>query len=261
MVARGEPLRNLPAESGEIYMQRQVSSAIASMETPIIFDVGANIGLWTLQFLELQQNEKCKIFCFEPVPKTREKLLAALPTSDECRSIEVVPVALSDEDGSSHINILGSETSGRNSVVDDPLQIETPLDRIEIETRTVDSFVAEKNIDRVNFLKNDTEGHDYFVLCGAAELLNSGQVDVVQFEYTKRWIDSRSFLKDVFNLIRNKPYRLARIREDRLEVFDQWHAEMERFFAANYALVHDSALSWFDVRRGSFDEANAFVCD
>jgi ribonucleotide reductase alpha subunit len=38
-----------------------------------------------------------------------------------------------------------------------------------------------------------------------------------------------------------------------------WHPEIERFFAANYALVHDRALGWFDVHRGIFDKANTYA--
>ena len=80
---------------------------------------------------------------------------------------------MSDTVGNRHINILGSETSGRNSIVDDPLQQETPLDRLTIRTNTLSDFCAETGLDNVDFIKIDAEGHDFQVIKGAESLLRT----------------------------------------------------------------------------------------
>ncbi len=55
------------------------------------------------------------------------------------------------------------------------------------------------------------------------------------------------------------PYRVARVRRDHIEVFDEWHPELERFFEGNYVVVHEPALAWFDARHGTFDAANTYA--
>jgi hypothetical protein len=97
----------------------------------------------------------------------------------------------------------------------------------------------EHSIDQVDLIKIDTEGNDFRVIQGASVLLTKGGVGVLQFEYNHRWIHSRSYLKDVFDLVRNTPYRVAKVCSTALEVYSEWHPELERFFETNYILVHE----------------------
>lgn len=264
MVARGEPLRNLPDSSGEIYMQKKVAQALSGLGQPVVFDVGGNLGQWSLQFLELMAAQKAHMdalgyHVFEPVPKTRAKLTENIAAAAYSDIAHIHSVALSDRVGTAKINIMNSPTSGRNSIVDDSLGLEPTMDQIEIETRTLDEVTTAEGIDHVHFIKIDAEGHDFAVISGGADLIAREAVEVIQFEYTKRWIDSRTFLKDVFLLAKDTPYQVVRLRPDGLERFETWHPEMERFFAANYALVHERALDWFDVTFGRFDASNTYA--
>ncbi|MEN8677625.1 MAG: FkbM family methyltransferase, partial [Alteriqipengyuania sp.] len=258
MAARGEPLRNLPEASGEIYIQQKVAAALTRKPGAAVLDVGGNLGQWSIQFLKTARSggvnlDTLAFHTFEPVPATREKLTVNIAAAGFETAVTIHPVALSDTVGETHINILGSETSGRNSIVDDPLQQETPLDRLTIRTTTLRDFCAETGIDHVDFIKIDAEGHDFHVIKGAESLLKDGRVGAIQFEYTKRWIDSRTFLKDVFALVASRRYTVYRAMPNRLERLEAWHPELERFFAANFVLVHDDAQGWFDIHPGRFD--------
>lgn len=265
MRARGEPVRNLPDSSGEIYMQKQIVKALAGERVPVIFDVGANLGQWSTQFLQTGDSHqgfeisRLVHHAFEPVPATREKLVSALKKNTHGSRVNVHPFALSKVAGRAQINILGSQTSGRNSLVPDVLQQETPIDILEIETRSLDGVCSDLGVSHIHFIKIDAEGHDFSVIEGGRELIAAGKVDCIQFEYTKRWIDSRSFLKDVFAFIEGSPYKLHRIRENKLEHLEEWHPELDRFFSANYALVHKRAQHWFDIYRGKFDLSNTYA--
>lgn len=264
MIARGEPLRNLPASSGEVYLQKKVSQALAGCSEAVILDVGGNLGQWSILFLETAKSQGINLdslvhHAFEPVPATRDKLIKNIADAGFESVTKIQPVAMSDRVGETHINILGTATSGRNSLVDDPLQQEEPLDRLAIITDTLDYFSNTNHIDHIHLVKIDAEGHDFFVIKGASAMLEAERIDVIQFEYNRCWIDSRTFLKDVFALIDGSAYSLMRIRSDRLEFLPDWHPEVERFFEANYALVHARALDWFDVRRGTFDNSNTYA--
>lgn len=264
MAARGEPLRNLPETSGEIYIQRKVAAALARKSGATVLDVGGNLGQWSIQFLQVARSsgvdpDALALHTFEPVPATRAKLTANIAAAGFEAAATIHPVAMSDTVGETHINILGSETSGRNSIVDDPLQQETPLDRLTIRTNTLHDFCTEAGIDRVDFIKIDAEGHDFLVLKGAESLLQQARIGAIQFEYTRRWIDSRTFLKDVFALVASSRYSVYRAMPNRLERLDAWHPELERFFAANFVLVRDDAQGWFDIHPGCFDRANTYA--
>jgi hypothetical protein len=62
-------------------------------------------------------------------------------------------------------------------------------------------------------------------------------VEVWQFEYNHRWLAEKRCLKDVFKFIADKPYRLGKLYNNGIEIYDKWHPELERFFEANYVLI------------------------
>ena len=124
---------------------------------------------------------------------------------------------------------------------------------------TLDAFCREEKIDRINLAKCDAEGHDLRILRGARPLLQSGRIDVFQFEYNHCWVFSRAFLRDVFTLVEGLPYVVVRVTAQSLEVHDTWHPELERFFQSNFALVHRNALQWFKTRDARYSGANTLA--
>ena len=147
-------------------MQNKVSEACAGSLGSVIFDIGANIGQWSTLFLQTAKSQGLNLdslvyHAFEPVPATRAKLTANIAAAGFASLAHIQSVAMSDRIGESHINILGSETSGRSSLVDDPLQYDKPLDCLTITTDTLDHFCSEQGIDHVDFVKIDAEGHDF----------------------------------------------------------------------------------------------------
>src|SRR5580704_8550002 len=50
-----------------------------------------------------------------------------------------------------------------------------------VECITIDAFMAESGIDRVDLLKIDTEGHDLAVLKGARNALRDRRIKMIQF--------------------------------------------------------------------------------
>jgi hypothetical protein len=98
----------------------------------------------------------------------------------------------------------------------------------------LDQYADEKEIARFRLVKVDTEGHDFKVLMGATGLLQSGRIDVVQFEYNTRWIDARCFLRDAFDLLMSASYRVGKVTPIGIEFYEDWHPELETFREGNY---------------------------
>lgn len=258
--ARGEVANDI-ATNGETYVQSCVLSHVGHQDGPItIFDVGANQGVWTsalLRQLPTEMEERTRVFLFEPIPETFRNLKSNLVEFDKKGLIRCFPIAMSNEAGDAEMVVL-SRTGGTNSLEYDKAMAHNALERVSIARNTLSAFCQAEKIDHIHFLKCDTEGHDAKVLQGAADLFRSGCIDVSQFEYNHRWVYARHYLKDVFDLLDGLPYRVARIRPDHIEVFEGWHFELERFFEANYLIVHERALKWFDAYFGRFDEANTY---
>ena len=152
-----------------------------------------------------------------------------------------------------------SETGGTNSLSFDRASAAKALEVIVVEKQTLDGFCAEHAIDHINLVKTDTEGHDIHVMRGAQKMLESEKIDVYQFEYNHRWVQTRAFLKDVFDIIDGLPYKVAKITPGGIEIFEGWHPELERFFEGNYLIVHERSLGWFNCRFGQLDQSNVYA--
>jgi FkbM family methyltransferase len=256
--ARGEPHRNDIHSNGESYVQRRVLAGSADASLNIV-DIGANKGDWTTALADSvravgRAAGTVTVDLFEPVPATAERLEWIVRPIEKDLTCRIHRLAMSDKSGRGRIAIM-SDTGGTNT-------LHAPVGHagryVEIETRTLDAFCADSRIARLQLAKSDTEGHDLSVLRGALGLLREGRVDVFQFEYNHRWVFSRSFLKDVFDLVVGLPYRVARIMPAHIEILPEWHPELERYFEANYLLVKSNALGWFNVKSGQFDASNVY---
>jgi hypothetical protein len=106
-------------------------------------------------------------------------------------------------------------------------------------------------------IKVDTEGHGLEVIRGAAAMMEAGRVSVVQFEYNHLWVESRSYLRNVFKFIEALPYTLAKVTPSCVESFDQWHPELEKYTEGNYLLIHEGSRRWFNEQQVHINRFNA----
>jgi hypothetical protein len=83
------------------------------------------------------------------------------------------------------------------------------------------------------------------VLQGAEQLLRSRRIGVVQFEYNHRWVHSRHFLKDAFDLAVPLGYDVGKVTPTALEFYPRWHFELETFREANFVLTTEATRQWF----------------
>lgn len=261
-LARGEQRIDDMRVDGELDIQRRVVEANRGAQRFVAFDVGANQGDWTLALIEAVKATnahagRLEAHVFEPVPATRERLVSRLGGMENGVT-RVVPKAASDRPGRLDMIVM-SETGGTNSLVYDSTMAKQATGFVSVDVTTLDLYCSEVEINHIHIVKCDAEGHDLSVMRGAVNLLQEGRIDVFQFEYNHRWIASRVFLKDVFELIEGLPYRLGRIMPSCVEIFESWHPELDRYYQSNYVLVREEALSWLELTWGRFDESNTYA--
>lgn len=222
--ARGD-VPNDPRTNGEYWLLAHVVEGAHSGER--LLDVGANLGDWTVEALRLGARARgCELHAFEPSAGTRRRLEARLGGDASVHAL-----ALSDTPGELAFYEV-SEGAGTNSLHAAPGAIE-----VRVAVDTLDAFLAARPGGPVRFVKIDTEGFDLLVLRGAEASLRSGAIEALQFEYNWRWLDNHVSLRDAFRFLEPLPYRLGKLAGPRLELYDAWHPELDRFLEANFVLI------------------------
>jgi FkbM family methyltransferase len=243
------------SSNGELRLQRLVVGLQRARHELTAFDVGARVGDWSRAFAQVAAGGAggFKLHAFEPVPDSNRQLSEALAPWIQAGSVRVNELALSDAAAVVPIYV-PHYTGGTSTLHPDATTEYSQV--IDIATSTIDQYCLDHDIAYIDIVKIDTEGNDFRVLNGAQALLRGGKAGVVQFEYNHRWILSRAYLKDVFDLIKDSPYRLAKVCSSSLDIYAEWHPELERFFETNYALVHEQLVAplgcqWFRIGSGN----------
>lgn len=134
----------------------------------MIFDVGANVGIMSLNFAK--QAPKGKVYAFEPTHYAIEKLKRNLELNHEIgKIIQPVQTFISCE-GTAQNKIKAFASWKINKEVGSdqhPVHGGKAMSTEGVPTTTIDDYVKEKQINRLDFIKIDTDGHEFDVLLGA----------------------------------------------------------------------------------------------
>lgn len=256
--ARGDVGNHVSTNGERDAIRAMLASRRATGQGIVFFDVGANLGAWTLAAREeaerLNVADRLDVHVFEPVQATFDELSRRL--SAHVSRLTLVRAAVSDAVGTADMFIT-APGAGTNTLVANSGVNAASVERVQ--TTTVDEYCRANAIDRIDYLKVDAEGHDWLVLSGAKQMLAKGRIRVAQFEYNHRWIAARHYLRDVFDLVQGLPYSVGKILPGRIEAYQAWHPELERFFEANYVLVHDDERTRFPVTPVVLDQSNTFA--
>ena len=206
----------------------------------VVIDVGANVGDWSLGLAEQRTpggplRGGMVLHMMEPVPASRAALERRLEGFGWAGELEVVAAAVSDEEGEQRFHVYG-EAGRRSSLA--PIVGEAPREELLVPTITLDGHARSRGFERLSFVKIDTEGFDMAVLRGAVGLLRERRIDALQFEYNQRWIETRTFLRDAFELLAPLGYALGKVTPYGIERYAHWHFELETFREGNYLAWH-----------------------
>jgi FkbM family methyltransferase len=151
-----------------------IASVFSSILKPggIFIDVGANIGLVSL-LAARTVGPNGRVISYEPLPQNIADI-NRIRQNYGCseRHWEIVPVALSDRAGTCQFDFSGEAGWCR---IDD-------RGALEISTRILDDELSRLNIEHIDLVKVDVEGHEASVIKGMRASLESGKISAVLLE-------------------------------------------------------------------------------
>jgi FkbM family methyltransferase len=149
--------------------------------TPVVYDVGANVGFFSTQLSQMLAGQSPQIYAFEPVPTTFAKLVHSVRQLKLAAFVRPIAAAVLDDLRPVSINY-----SERNSlfsqVAHQRSNTRVGENVAHVPAVSLDAFSSLIGT-RPTLIKVDVEGSEAAVLRGARELLSSRERPAIIFEF------------------------------------------------------------------------------
>jgi FkbM family methyltransferase len=171
--------------AGDVWTQlrceRQDDSFLLAALKPgmIFFDVGANAGLFSIS--AAKKIGGANVFAFEPCSSTCELLKRNL-ILNRLAGVNVVPNALGDSVGEGVLQINTRGKDGLNTLGQATHPNCKVVGQEAVRITTVDAFMKDQNIPRVDVMKVDIEGAELMMFVGARDLLERADAPLIVYE-------------------------------------------------------------------------------
>ncbi len=178
-----------------------------------IFDVGANIGLYSL--LAGAANPQARVHAFEPTPEIAEAFRENIRLNN-MRNILVNALGVGDRCGKAFLQrFMGGDDiyDGMNFVSGQKLASED----IPLTVVTIEDYCRQNGIARIDLIKMDIEGGEYKALLGAKNLLASREVGCIFLELVERHARrSGHSTVEIKRLLSDAGYQIFALRSGKL---------------------------------------------
>ncbi len=185
---------------------RDMLRLLGSKEQPVVFDVGSNIGQTVLE-LRTHFTDPA-IHSFEPSPSTFDRL--------KQRTLGIPNLHLN--------NVAMGATAGRRVLIESAIsQMSSILEpstecwgevvaNTAVDVETLDHYCSQNKITEIDVLKIDTQGFDYAVLQGGAEMLKNRRVRLLYIEliFSDMYRGQGSF-EEIYAYATERGFRLVSI--------------------------------------------------
>lgn len=187
----------------------------------IFFDVGANVGSYTMT---LSKSAK-RIYSFEASSFNAE-ILRNFVAISKLDNIEIINKAVSDTSGDQVTIYSSPDTGGNNTRFHD-----FGGGGESIKTITLDKFVQDRGIEKVDVIKMDIEGSELAAFTGAQEILNKHR-PVLLIEFHALVAKQAGWdLMDLYRLLSKYGYNAHELSKRKLVPFDSSRLASQDFYS------------------------------
>lgn len=212
--------------------ERRLLEVLAALPVRTVFDVGANVGDWSLAAARALPS--ATIHAFELSPRTFKTLSTRL----QGERFRLNNRGMGRESGRISFKDYG-ENSTVNTILTNATYHDAKFESVTATAELVsgDDYCRQNGIDAIDLLKIDVEGADHLVLEGFAPQLRAKVIRVVQFEYGYTHGDARFLMRDFYELFASHGYAVGRLTR-RGVTFAPWNYKMNDFRSGpNYVAV------------------------
>lgn len=185
----------------------------------ICFDIGANVGYYSLLFASLCK--KGETHSFEPLPLCYH-LLSASISLNNFDNVRLNNFALSNYSGVSKFTV--SKKCESSSFVHTEM---SPLENIiQVKTMRLDDYIRENDIARIDFVKLDVEGAEKLVLEGSLETISRKELQpkILLVElYDPNFIHYNTSIDEIVKFLNSYGYEAFIILKQQLVPFTTKH--------------------------------------
>lgn len=208
-------------------VERGLLFKLASSSTTI-FDIGANIGWYTMNFANVSPH--ISVHSFEPIPFTFQFLEQHLKLNN-IENVHTNNFALSDQQGEAQF-YWGRDETGSSSM--ENIQEREHANIIKCQLKTLDTYCQEKNI-TVDLIKCDVEGAELKVFQGATEVLKRDKPAVFT-EMLRKWSAKFGYHpNDIIAIFSSIGYRCFAFESGE---FKEFASITEQTQATNFFFLH-----------------------
>lgn len=207
-----------------------------------VFDVGANVGYFSLLASKQLKKNNGVVHSFEPVSKTFNRLDYNIQLNNS-NNVVLNKIALSSSDGIININIGNDDNWGMSSINEHDFLSGVAE---KVVTQTMDNYVSKNNIKKIDAVKIDVEGSEFMVLKGMSNVLKTLRpiilIEILDVNLNK----AGSTKEDIYNFLWEQNYDSFRILDgekvekidspisyDGLTYFHPKEKKMEQFIRIN----------------------------
>jgi len=127
----------------------------------VVVDIGASIGYYTVLFAKIV-GEKGQVFAFEPEHENFNILKKNIEVNN-FKNVVIENIAISDKIG--HLPLKVEKDGSHKIIYDDSKE-----NMYEIKSTTLDEYFKQFD-NKIDFIKMDAEGSEYFILQGMKKIL------------------------------------------------------------------------------------------
>jgi len=155
-------LKDNPHEPGEVKFLESIVK-----EGMNVIDIGANVGITTVTVAR-KIGRRGKLYSFEPTPEYFNILKENI-SSNGLENVKVYELAVTDQVGRAPF----SQKELSSGIV-----FGEGAKKFEVSTTSIDSFLSEEKIERIDLINMDCEGSELLVLKGAQKTLWENKVKI-----------------------------------------------------------------------------------
>jgi FkbM family methyltransferase len=183
-----------------------ITTRVKDKNECIIFDIGGNVGQTIGRFKKHMPN--AIIYSFEPQQSSFQKMDQKYRKDEKVILIDKAVGSVEgrksfDENEESDMSsFLKLDNGGWGKIVKTSM----------VDVTTVDEYCKKQNIEHIDVLKSDTQGYDYEVFKGAANMMKGNKIHMILFEFilSDMYKNQPSF-STVFQYLIDNNFRLVNI--------------------------------------------------